>query len=95
MEKSSTTPYVFQPYGDTVNQNTLAPERMWGVSGVSVACQIKGLTKDEAVLVCDALKGVNILKEIASSGVEYSARKYVCVQIDSNTWDHLQSLLKP
>lgn len=48
-------PYVYQPYGSVSHPDRDEIGRLWGVGGVSLYTEIKGLTKNEAKAVRDAL----------------------------------------
>ena len=48
-------PYIYQPFGSVSNPDHAAAGRLWGIAGVSLLTQIKGLTKKEAERVLAAL----------------------------------------
>jgi len=54
MDKKPDKPYIYQPYGsqDEVHWGV---RRIYGIGGVSVLATIKGLTKDEAELMLEAI----------------------------------------
>lgn len=54
MEKEPAGPYVYQPYG---SQDDIywANKRIFGVGGVSILTDIKGLTREEAEIIVKAL----------------------------------------
>jgi len=52
-------PYVYQPYGiSDIYNNINGEQRLWGVGGVSLYTEIKGLTKEEANAIVDALERI-------------------------------------
>lgn len=48
-------PYVYQPYGALTHELQKDAGRLWGVGGVSLLTDIKGLTREEAEAVAKAL----------------------------------------
>ena len=61
-------PYVYQPFGikEKTNWNCV-PKRIFGVGGLHILADIKGLTKDEAEVVCKALKQYKAQMKIVES----------------------------
>jgi hypothetical protein len=51
-------PYVYQPYGALIHRTEASIGRLYGVSGVSPVCEIRGLTKEEAVAVCHVIRRI-------------------------------------
>jgi hypothetical protein len=48
-------PYIYQPFGSVSNPEHDAVGRLWGIGGLHPLTTIKGLTRDEAAKVLDAL----------------------------------------
>ena len=57
-EQEPDGPYVYQPYGSVSDPERAKAKRLWGVGGVGsvhTSTTIKGLTKQEAEIVCMVL----------------------------------------
>jgi hypothetical protein len=67
-----TGPYVYQPYGSSTNPRHNVAGRLWGVAGLVDhpidygLVTIKGLTKEEATVVCTALLKLRTRNQIAN-----------------------------
>lgn len=48
-------PYVYQPFGMFEHKYA---DRLYGVEGVHPITRIEGLTKEEAIAVCETLKAI-------------------------------------
>ncbi len=63
-------PYIYQPYGSVSHPFAATQGRLWGVAGISLVTEIKGLTKAEAEVVLEALKREAAMTELAKIGQE-------------------------
>jgi hypothetical protein len=55
LRKEPEGPYIYQPFGSVTHQEHASCGRLYGVAGVSILTEIKGLTKAEAEAVRLAL----------------------------------------
>lgn len=62
-----TQPSVYQPYGPVSDPGPAHVGRLYGIHGVSAWTTIKGLTKAEAEVVCDALKSLWAREELTKA----------------------------
>ncbi len=72
-------------------QALAAYERMRDLWHVQTMDHI-AISEARAALVAMATRGQTLLQEVAASGVEYDAGKYVTVQIGKETWQELAAL---
>ncbi len=56
MDKEPDGPYVYQPYGSVSHPKHNELGRLWGVAGISLYTEIKGLTKEEAKTIVELFR---------------------------------------
>lgn len=83
-------PYVYQPFGMQDKAHWEA-NRVWGVSGVGdpFLTKIRGLTKEEATAVCDALK--SLARRKGWKLVHDAAVKEAGLSSDTDKWQYSQA----
>jgi hypothetical protein len=56
-EREPEGPYVYQPFGSATHKAHDAADRLWGVGGIDLLAEVRGLTKLEAQRIVAALSG--------------------------------------